>query len=317
LNPKASVQIMGNLPVQRISPLKAFSHVAIDYCGPFPITMGRCRGAKVSKGYILVLVCSATKAVHLELTSDLSTETFLAAFRRFVARRGRVSHIYSDCGSAFVGADRLLKHYSREACHSLKIAWHFSSPGSPHFNGLAEAGVKSTKANLKRVIGEQKLTYEEFLTFLCQVESIQNSRPLYAQSTDPNDFLPLTPGHFLTLEPLNSVPEPDLSDSKLNALSRWQLLQRLQSDFWKRWSLEYLNTLQQCAKWTETSNDIHVNTLVVIKNEQKPPMQWALGRVVQVHPGSDGHTRVVTVKTATGTYRRPVVKLCPLPMPAA
>ena len=157
------------------------------------------------------------------------------------------------------------------------------------------------------------MTYEEFYTLITQIESLLNSRPLSAISEDPNDLTPLTPGHFLTMEPLTNFPEPDLSHISLNRLTRWQMLQRMHSDFWKRWSQEYLHTLQQRCKWTKSPPNIQLNTLVLIKNEQKPPLEWALGRVVTLHPGNDGVVRVVTLKTQHGTLQRPVVKLCPLP----
>ncbi|GFX39978.1 integrase catalytic domain-containing protein [Trichonephila clavipes] len=69
--------------------------------------------------------------------------------------------------------------------------------GAPHMGGLWEAGIKSTKYHLKRVVGETKLTYEEFETFLTQIEACLNSRPLTPISNDSNDQSTLTPGHFI------------------------------------------------------------------------------------------------------------------------
>ncbi|XP_031359012.1 uncharacterized protein LOC116182608 [Photinus pyralis] len=276
--------------------------------------MCRRRGLKANKAYVCVFVCNATKAVHLEVVSDLSAEAFIAAFRRFVARRGCVSHVYSDNATNFVGAHNIFIKNARLAAQELEIQWHFSPPSGPHFNGLAEAGVKSIKTHLLRVVGEQRLSLEEFSTLLCQIESLLNSRPICSHSTDPNDVSSLTPGHFLTIDPLNSIPDPDISHLKLNTLNRWQFLQRLHAEFWKRWHVEYLNTLQQRSKWLDPGNPIKLNTLVLIKDDCKPPLQWSLGRVIALHPGEDGHVRVVTVKTAKGILRRPIGKLCPLPI---
>ncbi|KAJ8956901.1 hypothetical protein NQ318_014319 [Aromia moschata] len=75
--------------------------------------------------------------------------------------------------------------------------------------------------------------------------------------------------------------------------------------FWKRWNLEFLHTLQQRSKWTDPSTPI--------KTIHLPPLHWRVGRVFETHPGSDNVVRVVTLKTALGTLKRPVVKLCPLP----
>ena len=118
----------------------------------------------------------------------------------------------------------------------------------------------------------------------------------------------------MTLEPLTAVPDSDLTDIKLNRLTRWQLLQRLQQDFWKRWHQEYLHTLQQRGKWLEPSCNRAVGTLVLIKDDLVPPLQWRLGRIILLHPGKDGIARVATVKTSTNTFKRSLAKLCPLPI---
>ncbi|XP_074038691.1 uncharacterized protein [Leptinotarsa decemlineata] len=314
LNPKPVQQPMGNLPKCRISELKPFSHVGIDFCGPFRTTSTRMRGAKVTKSYICIFCCMSTKALHLELTSDLSSDAFLGALRRFVSRRGLCSDIYSDCGTNFKGAARQLSEIMQQVSGQEGIRFHFNPPSSPNFGGLWEAGVKSFKTHLFRVIGDQTLTFEELSTVVTQVEALLNSRPLCSLSSDPNDDSVLTPGHFLTLSPLNSVPEPNLGNIHLGRLSRWQMVQRLQQDFWKRWHKEYLHTLLQRSKWLEPSTPIELGTIVLLKEDHNPPMKWTRGRITQLHPGADGITRVVSVRNSQGTIlKRPVSKVCPLP----
>ena len=169
---------------------------------------------------------------------------------------------------------------------------------------------------MQRVIGDQILTFEEFYTVLTQIEALLNSRPLCPVSNDPNDLSVLTPGHFLTLEPLSVLPDPDLTHVKMNRLSRWQLLQRLHQHFWYRWRNEYLHTLQQRSKWLNTSSsDLppKIGSLVLVKNDTAPPSRWHIGRITDIYPGHDGIARVASVKTKDGTYKRPMVKLCPLP----
>ena len=112
-----------------------------------------------------------TKSIHLEVVSDMSSEAFIAAFKRFIARRGRCSNLYRDNGTTFIGANKTLMNECqsviRESPHfstflsQTGTQWHFIPPGSPHFGGIWEAGVKSMKYHLKRVIGETTLTYEE------------------------------------------------------------------------------------------------------------------------------------------------------------
>lgn len=313
LNPRSYQPQMGNLPLNRISQLKPFSCVGVDYAGPFKVTMSKSRGSKSLKSYICVFICFATKAIHLELVSDLTSDAFLAALRRFIARRGRCTSIYSDCGTNFVGAARQLNLWLESAVKSEGLSWSFNPPSAPNFGGLWEAGVKSVKTHLYRVVGDQILTFEEFYTVLVQIEALLNSRPLCPISSDPNDLSVLTPGHFLTLEPLSALPDPSLQHLSLSSLSRWQLLQRMHQDFWLRWHREYLHTLQQRNKWHEITRPIKLNEIVIIKSDLAPPLQWRLGRVVQLHPGTDNIIRVVTIKTTQGTVKRPVSKLCPLP----
>ncbi|XP_045477885.1 uncharacterized protein LOC123683032 [Harmonia axyridis] len=315
IRPKPYQPPMGALPKPRISEVKPFSNCGVDFAGPYSITIGRHRGVKTVKAYVCLFVCFATKALHLELATDLSTETFLSALQRLIARRGRISHLYSDCGTNFVGANREIINLMKDSAEREHIQWHFNPPSAPHMGGLWEAGVKSVKTHLSRVIGAQILTYEEFYTVLCLIEAILNSRPLEALSSDPEDVSALSPGHFLTLEPLNALPYPDITQLPLNRLSRWQCLQRIQQDFWKRWQREYLHTLQQCSKWyTPDNNPPKLGDLVLIKDERLPPCQWALGRISSLSNAIDGRSRIATVKTRSGFLKRPVVKLFPLPV---
>ncbi|XP_071052628.1 uncharacterized protein [Onthophagus taurus] len=312
--PRSYAPFMADLPSCRVADVRAFSTVSVDFAGPIYTTLNRTRGSRSVKSYFCVFVCTSTKAIHLELVTDLTTEAFIAALRRFIARRGRCSLILSDQGTNFVGANNKLKEMAEASGTRLGLHWIFHPPGGPHFNGLAEAGVKSVKSHLLRVIGDQRLTFEEVYTVLTQIEAVLNSRPLTPISSDPNDLQPLTPGHFLCLEPLNSlISEPDYTKVPLNRLDRWKLLQRMLQDFWKRWTMEYLSTLQARSKWTSPTPIPTVGDLVIVKNEQLPPLKWEMGRITQLHPGDDGVIRVVTIRTKNGLFTRPTIKICPLP----
>ncbi|XP_025830532.1 uncharacterized protein LOC112904540 [Agrilus planipennis] len=153
-------------------------------------------------------------------------------------------------------------------------------------------------------------------TFLHQVEAILNSRPLAPLSEDPADLSALTPGHFLIGEALNAVPEPSLSELAESRLSKWQLIQQRTEHFWKRWSAECLQRYQAISKWHHASNEVKVGSLVLITDERLPPTKWPLARVLSLHPGRDGLTRVVTIRSATSTLTRPIAKLCVLPVDA-
>lgn len=234
-------QLMGNLPQPRITVSRPLTHMGVDFAGPISIKISPGRGTRTMKAYICIFVCLATKALHLEPVSDLSTQAFLAAFRRFSGRRGVCSHMYSDCGTNFVGAAKKLKNEFNEWATELnserinKLAiggtqWHFIPPGSPNFGGLWEAGVKSIKYHFKR-LQNYNLTFEDLATILCQIEGCLNWRPLCEMTNDPNDLMALTPGHFLVGDTILAVPELDLNDIKISRFTRWKLIQRLHQEF--------------------------------------------------------------------------------------
>ncbi|XP_071650768.1 uncharacterized protein [Temnothorax longispinosus] len=316
---------MGQLPAEPARPDRPFQSAGVDYAGPVFLWITKGRGHKAVKGYICLFVCLFSKAIHLEAVSDLSSASFLAAFKGFTARRGHCRLLMSDNGTNFRGAAKELRamfkttssfyHASAADLANHGTEWSFIPPGAPHFGGLWEAGVKSVKYHLRRVLGEHKLTFEEMATLLSQVKACLNSRPLYALSNDPSDLSALTPGHLLVGEPLVNIPEPSLLGADVNRLpSRWALVSGMRDHFWSRWSREYVHHLQQLKKWRRTSPNLEVGTLVLLKDELQPPAKWALARVTALHPGSDGLVRVVSIKIASAAFRRPIAKLCPLPV---
>lgn len=161
-------------------------------------------------------------------------------------------------------------------------------------------------------MGSVLLTFEELSTLLVQIEACLNSRPLYPLTEDPNDLQPLTPGHFLIGAPLTAPPDDHIT--RLHPTNRWKMVQRVVAEFWKRWSQEYCSHLQGRGKWPSSTPNLQKGAMVLVKDERYPPQQWPLGRVMELHPGLDHLVRVVTVKTAAGIIKRPIVKICPLPI---
>ncbi|XP_072377829.1 uncharacterized protein [Diabrotica undecimpunctata] len=200
------------------------------------------------------------------------------------------------------------------ALHKENIKFSFAPPAAPHFGGIYKRGIRSVKKHIVRIFEAQILTYEEFYTVLTLIESILNSRPLTPLTNDVEDLNALTPGHFLTLEPLTSLSVPDVSEVSFNRLSRWQLLQRIHRDFWARWRKEYLHILQQKSKWLDSGFVPKIGALVVLKEDNLAPCKWPLARLIELHEGKDGVDRVATVRTITGTLKRPLVRICPLPI---
>lgn len=320
---RTRTQLMGQLPAARVTPNKPFLCSGVDYAGPIDIRVSKGRGNKSFKGYIVLFICMSTRAIHLEAVSDMTSKGFLAAFKRFVARRGRCAELHSDNGTNFVGAAREIAELLNKekssfvpeladylSCNGTK--WNFIPPHAPNFGGLWEAGIKSTKHHLKRVIGNSTLTFEEMSTVLAQIEACLNSRPL-SYVEDNNELMVLTPGHFLIGEPPVLVPDCNYERSNVNCLKRWQLTQRMLQDFWRRWSQDYLNQFLQRYKWSDKKREPDIGDMVLIKENDMPPGKWLLGKVEHKHPGPDQITRVVSIRTKNSIIKRPVSKLCLLP----
>ena len=215
-------QQMGQLPADRLRPAAQFQNVGLDYTGPLMVKRGNPRKPTYNKAYVAVFVCTVTKAIHLELVRDLSTEAFLAAFRRFVNRRGLPDNVHCDNGRNFIGAQRELQtaiashdgqRKIQSYCQPRQIKWHFIPVQSPH---LWEAGVREMKRVLMKIIVNHRLYFEDLVTILTDVEATLNSRPITPFEAHEEDGSPaLTPGHFLISHPLLAVPTPH-QDSDYN-----------------------------------------------------------------------------------------------------
>lgn len=319
---RACTQIMAPLPAERCTFSMPFETTGIDFAGPFELKSSKLRNAPIIKGYASVFICFSTKAIHLEPCSELTASAFLAAFSRFVGRRGLPKKVVSDNGRNFIGASRtLLKEFKqfikkssaetsqKYVVHGLE--WSFIPPHAPHMGGLWEAAVKSFKFHFRRIMSSHRCTFEEFATILARIEGVLNSRPISALSQDPNDISALTPGHFLRGGPIMALPE--LHCDNLSLLNRWEKLKGLHHQFAVRWKEDYLRNLQKRYKWKAPLPNINQDDLVVVIDDLLPPSEWRLGRVQKVYTGTDNNVRIADIRTESGIINRPIVKLCLLP----
>ena len=317
-------QQMDPLPAARVIPARPFTSTGLDYAGPFLLRTSEVRDQKAYKGYLAIFVCMVSRAIHLEVVSDYTAQGFLLAFRRFVSRRGLCTTIFNDNGTTFKGASAEIRDlFEAASCTGREIAaavaadgveWKFIPPRAPHFGGRWEAGVKAAKYHLRRVLGETKLTYEEFATLSTQIEACLNSRPLCPRSGDPADLAALTPEHFLIGAPLTALPEPSPPDFSVAGVPRYRLTSIIQAHFWKRWQGEVLRQHQQRSKWLQPNSAVREGDLVLLTDDLQPPSKWPLARVERCHPGADGLTRVLRLRTATTTLTRPLVRVIRLPV---
>ena len=270
-----------------------------------------------AKRYGVLFTCLTTRSIHLEIAGDMSTDAFLLALRRFIARRGQVDVMRSDNGTNFVGANNELKscikqldqHKIQRFTAQQNIEWIFNPPASPWMGGVWEALVKSVKTSLKAIITDRIFTEESLRTFLCEVESILNSRPITPISDDISDFEALTPNHLLIGQLSHNLPPVDVNDDAINLRSKWRSIQAAANMFWRRWVREYLPTLSIRKKWTTKPRNFEVGDLVIIQQKDVPRSYWPLGRIIEVYEGSNEVVRVVKLKTASGEMTRPSSRL--------
>ena len=318
---KPTGQMMAPLPASRIQyPVRAFERVGVDYGGPYLTKQGR--GKTRTKRYLCLFTCLTTRAVHLEISYSLDTDSFLNALTRMIARRGTPKYILSDNGTNFVWAERelkeLIKAFDQEEITNKMAKDHgieckFNPPSAPHFGGVFEALIKSAKKAIQVILGNADITDEELHTAICGAERLLNSRPITFVSSDSNDLEPLTPNHFLVGQ-LGGKFAPEVIDQEeiFNPRKRWHRIQQLLSNIWKRWRKEYLPALNNRKKWFGPVHNLRKDDVVIIVDPNARRSEWPLGRITEIFPGKDGLIRLVRVKTKDGEYMRPVHRLCPL-----
>ncbi|XP_047991929.1 uncharacterized protein LOC125230713 isoform X2 [Leguminivora glycinivorella] len=301
----------GDLPPQRLAHhQRAFTFTGLDYFGPVNVTVGR----RHEKRYVALYTCLTTRALHLELVHSLSSDSAIMSLRRFIARRGIPNTIYSDNGTAFVGADRILRQFysdgMKEEAATRGIRWSFIPAAAPSFGGCWERLVRTVKVALKATLNERFPKEETLMTLLMEAEAIANSRPLTHVSTDPEDPTALTPFHFLIGSPSNQTLPSALEDRDLFGRLEWKKAIRLSDHFWKRWVREVLPTMQTRVNVKgDRGQELQIGDVVIIVDESLPRGTWPKGRITNMFPGKDGVNRVVDVATAGGTLRRPLKKL--------
>ncbi|XP_060665589.1 uncharacterized protein LOC132797835 [Drosophila nasuta] len=257
-----------------IPKLRNLVKTVIDFAGPFDVKSYVGRGCKITKGYVCVFA-----------TTDLTAEKFLEAFSRFVPRRGCPLHMYSDNGKTLVGASSILSKDFVESTRNLILTTH------------SHQGVKSFKKHFYKTVSSVKHTFEELSTLLSKIEACLNSRPLSPMSEDVSDLVALIPGHFLIGGPLLSMAEPESREDVESIRNRWQRLKALHQHFCVRWKNEYLKELHKRNKWQSHSRDLQIGDMVIIREENIPPQEWRLGRVLTACPGADERVRVVDIQT--------------------
>ena len=311
---KVGQQMMGDLPEDRLqSNNPPFTFVGIDFFGPYLVKRGRSH----VKRYGLLLTCLTTRAIHIEVTHSLDTDSVLHALSRFMARRGKPSTIRSDNAGCFVKAEKEIRsciaEWNQDKLHEQllqkDIQWIFNPPLGSHHGGVWERCIRTARKILSNLLQQQIVDDESLVTLMCEVEGIMNGRPITKVSGDPHDSEALTPNHLLLLRDGSSMPFATFKQHDLYYHRRWRQIQYLTDQFWRRWLREYMPMLQKRQKWNTPVDNFAVGDIVLLVDITAPRNCWPLGRVLEILPGRDKLVRKVKVRSKGTVYERPIDKL--------
>ena len=304
------------LPGFRLSDEFAFSSIGVDFAGPVYVKDIYHKSGDMNKAYIVLYTCASSRAVHLDLVPRLTTEAFVRSFKRFIARRGVPKLVVSDNGSTFKSEElkKLLAEHN--------IQWKFNVALAPWWGGFFERLVRSTKRCLKKTLGTARVSYEELLSVVVEIEGILNSRPLTYVDDELRD--PLTPSQLiigrrlLSTEEKTGGPRSETSQAATELSRRAKYLTTVLSQFWRRWLKEYLTELRvhHNCHMKNRQPAVNVGDVVCIHKDKTPRQFWNMGVVKSLITGRDGFHRGAVVKTRSRDrvieVTRPLKKLYPV-----
>lgn len=300
-NPKIS-----DLPEERMEMTPPFTYCGIDCFGPFYVKEAR-KELKVKYGLLFTCMCS--RAIHVEMLDDLTTDAFINALRAFIAIRGNVRQLRCDQGTNFVGVKRefisAMKDLDQEQLKEHGCEFIMNTPSSSHMGGVWERQIRTIRSVLTAILDHsaKRLDSASLRTFLYEVMAIVNSRPLTTEHlNDPTSLEPLTPNHILMMKSnIISPPPGQFVSQDLYLRKRWRQVQYLANEFWTRWKKEYLLNLQQRQIWQKDKRNAKVNDIVILHEDDSPRNRWRLARVTEVYPSADGRVRKVKLLMSDST----------------
>jgi hypothetical protein len=313
-------QKMADLPDDRMNSVAPFAYSAVDYFGPFEIRDKRSN----LKRWGVLFTCLASRAIHIETSNSLDTDSFLNAYRRFVCRRGPVRKLRCDRGTNFVGGkneltaalaemdkSKITKELLKDNCDL--VEFDMNIPHASHMGGVWERMIGCARNALYGLLlrtGHQ-MDDELLRTLMVEAEVIVNSRPLtFIDTEDPNSPQPLSPSQLLTLKTKVVMSPPGhFVREDLYCRRRWRRVQNLANQFWQQWRTDFLPTLQERKKWTKPQRNVKKDDIVLVIDENQARCDWPLGRVSEIHPSEDGLVRKVEVRVGKKTLERPIHKL--------
>ena len=277
----------------------------------------------LKKVWVCLFTCLSTRAMHLEVTDNLTTWGFLNAFRKFVARRNCPITIFSDQAKIFQLASSTIelawskiiqdpeafKYYT-----SQKITWKFNVPLAPWSGGYYERMVGLVKQSYRKVIGRQSISMDNFTVLITEIETVVNSRPITFIYNEVG-YQPLRHIAFLQPHGTNGIPvfseeldsdddsdtyTPEGTDNRDRLLAKWLQTTKKFDHFWKIWIEEYLTSLRERYRDTHHSprsqsySTPKVGEVVILKEDHIPRGHWKMAKIVEVKDSKDHEIRSAT-----------------------
>ena len=294
-------QIMAELPIERLRPSPAFFCVGIDFFGPYVIK-GEVNKRTRGKCYGVIFACFSTRAVHVDMAVNYSTDAFLQTLRRFACLRGWPKEFNSDNGSQLVAASKELQEMIaaldqekiRRECLTEGSNWNFTTADAPWMNGATEALVKSVKKAIHTTIGEQVLSAIEFLTAMYEVAQLVNQRPIGRHPKHPDDGPYLCPNDFVIGRSSPRVPQGPFKQ-RCSHKYRLDFLENVVGQFWNRWIRDVFPNMIIQPKWHVERRNVKAGDVVMIQDSDAFRGHYRMGIVKEALPSSDGKVRSVRV----------------------
>lgn len=292
------------LPTFRTEFTDPFSTTGVDFAGPMYY---KTQKKEIGKAYVVLFTCASTRAVHLRLCKDLTTNEFKRSLKEFVARRGLPKQMVSDNAKTFVAAKKWLETLQSDDeinnyVADKSIQWKFNLSRAPWWGGFFERLIGIMKSALSKVIGKAMLTFAELEETLLDVECFMNNRPLVYLGEEIEGRA-VTPNILLRGEPVTFLEENiETLGDEADVTRRIKYLKRCREQLRKRWINEYLHALDEKQKRTSNGNESKLETgrVVLIKDSLKNSAQWRIGRIEGKIFGKDGVVRGYKVRTGNG-----------------
>ena len=239
-----------------------------------------------------------------------------------IARRGLPTLIVSDNAKAYKGIDkelRLLFNHPqvKDEMQNRRIQWCFNLERAPWWGGFFERLIGSVKRCLRKVLGNARLSFDELLTVMSEVEATLNSRPLTYDYDIPGEEV-LTLAHLMYGRRLTTLPGSQEVEEDISCRKRYKYVNERLEHFWRRWHREYLTDLRESHNCNakRAGKEPKVGDVVIVFEDGAKRNSWKIAVIEELIHGKDNKVRGANVRVVTKgkilRLSRPLQKLYPI-----